>query len=409
MSFLNKFKLVDEFQAGQGMDGLDPGQRKDAEGQMQQVKNLGSCLAVFVALIFFGWGAWYAVWSFHTLWTVKNAQGWVETEAHVVNCELKEWKTPKGKKMGAATAEYRYTYDGKEYTSDRPCIPVWKPNNALESSILGRQPQEAFQMLDEARKAGAPVPCRVNPKSPEQAALYWTPNLVWLVFKQFLVFALCGLGLVLFTVTAVWRGRRELGPGRIQMEGANTHRYHKTLAVVFVPYTLAVTGFAAHVTGFETFPHWGWIPLAVPAVLVCTTMFYVARLKKFGVSMLELSTFPVTAGGVLRGVVQIPARLESPEVKATLRYIQQYSTGRRKRRRTHKQVMHEESRQFSTYAAGENATGVKVEWRMPPDRLTTASRGSNGFWWELELGAKEKGINFKAVFDVPVVKEDGGA
>jgi len=347
-------------------------------------------MAVF-GLAFFGVGGFMGWLSLSTLSEAKAMQGWDEVPAHIVECSLYTSKDSKGNATCKVFATYRYTVAGREYTGQRVGLSSGSDN-------IGSFHQRAYATLNDAKKSGATVPCRVDPANPDKAILFWEPRLELLMFLQIFVFAFGLVGLTtLCWALCGWRSRAP-EHGRILMENTHIHTPLAVAATAIGLYALALIRLATQTT---VFPSWGYALFAPTAIMALVALYFWKRFKKFGVSVLELTPCPAVAGQTARGMVHIPCRLEG-EVVATLRYVHQYTTGSGKRARTHGDDVWKETKTVPVYVVGESMSAVKVEWEIARDYASTARRNHNGHWWELTLAAKIPGINYKAIFDVPV-------
>ena len=222
-----------------------------------------------------------------------------------------------------------------------------------------------------------------------------------------------GCGVLLFAYSMLWESRaskkdkeffKERDNGRIRMEGTNRHRIATGIAAVLSLIFLWIFQKAIPVLEYNEMPSWYRYFLLIPIVIsVGIAGYYWKRCKNFGVSVLELTPCPIVAGQPWRGMVHIPCHLDS-EVYASLRYVHQYTVSSGKSRIVHEDNVWMDTKQVSVYRIGENASAVKVEWGIGQGYASTVRLHQNGYWWELTLRSKVKGINYKASFEVPVKK-----
>jgi hypothetical protein len=87
----------------------------------------------------------------------------------------------------------------------------------------------------------------------------------------------------------------------------------------------------------------------------------------------------------------------------TLQCVHQYTSRSGKNSTTHRDVLWEEARHIDGNVAYGDETMLPVRFAVPYERpATTVAGGSNGYYWQLKATAAAPGIDYKAVFDVPV-------
>ena len=190
--------------------------------------------------------------------------------------------------------------------------------------------------------------------------------------------------------------------GRIRMVGANRHLKVTGIAIVVSLFALWIFRVSSPIFEYNgASPWWSFIFLIPVGISVGAMAYHWMRVKKYGVSVLELTPCPAVAGQPLRGMVHVPCGLDT-EVRASLRYVHQYTVEGVKSRIVQQTDVWKDTKQAHVYKAGENASAVKVEWGIGQGYASTARHGKSGHWWELTLTSKAKGINYRATFEVPV-------
>ncbi|MCL1856675.1 MAG: DUF3592 domain-containing protein [Kiritimatiellaeota bacterium] len=367
------------------------------------VRELANGVAgVVFGLMFFGVGVGMGGWSLYTLLEARAMERWEEVPAQIVACALESHTGDKGSAAYAVTATYRYTVGDVDYEGRRVGLMGGSDN-------IGTFQQDTHRILKTAMDTGESVPCRVNPASPGDAILFWTPRLDVLMVMQIFVFVFGGIGFaVLWSIVFLRHSTRPEG-GRIRMEGVGARMVVAVMAVAFGAYAIALLGLVVGIVGMAQYPWWGYAPLVPVGIMAGAAVILQRRFNAFGVSVLELSPCPAVAGQALRGTVHVPCRFEpGTDVVATLRYVHQYTRGSGKSRRTHTDIVWKDAKPASVYVAGESMSAVRVEWELANrDHVSTAKRNRDGHWWELSLAAKRKGLNYKAVFDIPVSQPQG--
>jgi len=357
----------------------------------------GRWMATFLGILFLGIGGGIGVWSSHTLLRAQAMQSWDEVPARIEECGLEHHRNSGGGRRGGGgttykvSATYSYTTGGQAYTGQRVTLHGGSDN-------VGSFQHRVYETLREAQRSGRALPCRVNPTDPHDAILFWTPRPDLVMFNLVFVIGFFGGGLL--SLFAAFSIGPKLKDGRIRMEEAKSLLLTVPPAVaisLYVPWTLWLK---IQTIGFGGLPWWCYLPLLLVATLITVSVYLWIRLKKFGVSLLELSPCPAKAGQPLRVIIHIPCRLDS-EVHATFRCVHQYSTGSGKRRTIHKENVWQEVKRLALYTAGENETQARGSFDIR-NHPATAGRGHDGYWWELVLKSEVPGVNYKATFEVPV-------
>ena len=88
------------------------------------------CVMLF-ALPFAAVGAGAAGWIVHDLWQWREIQSWVETPATLIQAGVDRGRDHKRGETIRAAARYRYTFGGKQYTSERVALYTGKDNIGL--------------------------------------------------------------------------------------------------------------------------------------------------------------------------------------------------------------------------------------------------------------------------------------
>lgn len=134
------------------------------------------------------------------------------------------------------------------------------------------------------------------------------------------------------------------------------------------------------------------------------------RLKKYGVSTFEMTTIPGIIGDRLEGTVY--ARLsETPPKGMTiiLKCVNRITTGSGKSRSTREHVLWQEQKIIDRayISRGYKASAIPVSLSIPIDvEETNTSNSNNMIIWRLEANAETPGIDYKALFDIPVFRTE---
>lgn len=145
--------------------------------------------------------------------------------------------------------------------------------------------------------------------------------------------------------------------------------------------------------------------------LLVSAILQTMRYRRYGVSALELETFPGFLGGTLAGRIRASLDLhEVPRIPIVLRCIRQVVTGTGKHRSTREDVLWESQLDVvRTYREGAS-TLVHFAFRLPPDgQPSTPLPAADQVVWRLEAHAEVPGVDYHAVFEVPVFAPPAGA
>jgi hypothetical protein len=354
-----------------------------------------------LALLAVGVGMGY--FSHRTLSRVEAMKSWVRTSARIVSCELLRTRGSKGGYSYEARATYRYAFGGVEHTGSRV-----SPHAGADN--IGDFQRRTHEALMRAKDGVEAAECWVNPADPSEAVLVRSLRPELLAFMQLfvVVFGGAGLAIVLAGVAALAQPADTESPGggqgRIRMRGSSAHGVAGALALAWNGYVGWFLWRVAMILAPEPVPSWLWL-MALPGLVPAAVAGYlVARLRKFGVSVFEMAPMPGVLGGPVSGTVRIPAHVEAESgFELGLQCVHQYSSGSGKQRSTRRDVLWEETRHLDGGHAYGDETMLPVRFAVPYERpATTVPGGHNGYYWQLKVSAAAPGIDYKAVFDVPV-------
>lgn len=133
-------------------------------------------------------------------------------------------------------------------------------------------------------------------------------------------------------------------------------------------------------------------------------------LLRYGNSFLTYESFPFALGGTLRARLRSPHNVSAIEqITLTLRCVQEkyVTTGSGSNRQTNV-VCYELYRDVTNYdrdrLTGLAGNDIPVEFRVPADQPTTNLAATPPIYWEIEANGKARGVDYEAVFLVPVYK-----
>jgi hypothetical protein len=148
-------------------------------------------------------------------------------------------------------------------------------------------------------------------------------------------------------------------------------------------------------------------PLAGTGLLVWAVRNTI-RHKRYGASLLELSTIPAVIGHSLAGTIRVSSLLQPAEGFALTLSCVQRSTRDGNDDSSSETILWQEEQQVrgETFRdAGGMTTRVRVGFRIPADaRGTDSSNPSDQTIWRLSISAGVSGIDYQASFELPVFR-----
>lgn len=386
-----------------------------ARKQGKDLKRVGAGCLVLFALPFLGVGGFMTYRFVSGIVTWNSAAHWAETTADLDKLVLK-----RNKGDGGATyrieAEYRYQYNGRDYTGHRVGLFSGADN-------VSNYHQRLHAKLESLRNRQQPVPCYVNPANPSQSLLDRKMRVGLLTFH--IPFVLCftgaGVGMIAAAVRQVrrnsaesrlvklhpqepWRWRADWASGVIPALGPASGGYWVAAAVFWnlVCGAVLLVAFAEGSVDWKlmlTLAGLNAIGLAIAAYAALLA----ARGVRFGASKLELADTPGVIGGRLAGVVWIPARVAPAQgfhVTLVCQRIQRNSD----RNASVAVNLWEQERRITQTLRGDSRgrTAVPIAFTIPSTATATDTRAGCPVRWRLRVHAKLPGPDYRAEFELPV-------
>ncbi|GAB4317967.1 MAG: hypothetical protein Kow0059_11170 [Candidatus Sumerlaeia bacterium] len=141
--------------------------------------------------------------------------------------------------------------------------------------------------------------------------------------------------------------------------------------------------------------------------LLLWAVYATLQWKKYGVSIFEPTSLPGVVGGRLEGQIQGRVRLRPGErVVIRLSNLRRRTTGSGDNRSTHYDVLWQEEHELpmeQLALAPGGMSVIPVQFVIPRScEPTSAFGGEDGVIWRLEASAEVPGVNYAALFEVPV-------
>ncbi len=376
------------------------------------------CLILF-ALPFAGVALFMSYLAATTVVAWHDMRPWEEVPAFIQEVRLETSHDSDGSTY-RATARYRYTYGGQEYTGERVAIGSGSDN-------LGPFQQKVWRELAPYEGSDTPFRCFVNPENPSEAVLYrqLRPEMLLLYTVFILAFGGAAAGMI----AAALYGRSRLRNERRVRELYPEQPWQWNSAWATGTITSSNKAFALFSLLFAGF--WNLVSLLLIIVIVPESLregetaallvllfpaiglglavwaaVALLRWRKYGNSQFEMASIPGLVGGPLSGVIRAQARLQPDDgVKLTLNCIRVRTTGAGKNRRTEERILWQDARAVprSQITQDMAETVIPVQFAIPFDvEQTSDNTRGDRILWRLEARAATPGVDYRAQFEVPV-------
>lgn len=342
-------------------------------------------------------------------WQAMKA--WQPVSAQVLAAGLQEHRGDDSTTY-EATGRYRYSYDGRDYESERVALSGGADN-------LGDFQQQLAAQLQQAQASGETVVAWVNPEQPQEAVISRELRLGQLAFFIVfgLVFAAVGIGVIaagFFTSggsTGVvdadqpWRSRKEWASPEIRAGGKGT-----AIAAWFIALIWCGISGIATVAGYDEFVNKdnpaALLVLLFDAVglgLLYWAVHATLSARRFGELVLRLDPHPGSIGGDVGGMIDIPvAHSDQRAVAMTLTCLHVYTRRSGKNSETRRDALWSDTRYFFGEPAIDGKTRVHFAFAVP-DGLPVSTAADNDYHqWTLELACDLPGVDLSRSFDIPV-------
>lgn len=377
---------------------------------------LGRGFLFLFSLPFAGVGVGMVVVTAWTFWDYQRMQRWEEVPCRIMSANLESHRGDKSTTY-KVLAEFRYEYAGRVYTGTRV-----SPHSGSDN--IGSFHQRVFRELDEHRRSDKAFRCYVDPEHPDNAILYRRPRWEMMLFYTVFMYAFGGAGLVLMSAAlfggrrarraseagaAPWQARDDWAEGKIR---TSNRKVFLTVAFLAFLANLAYLP-AAIVAGQEWLEQgnpWTLLTLVFPVIglgMAWWAIYAYLQWLKYGESVFEMASVPGVVGGRLAGVVHVSARLESDQGFHLRLACQRTTTTRSgKKSQTTVDTVWEAERQI-TQALDQpdpGVTAIPVLFGIPYEAPSTGGPSNEKIDWKLDVRSAQSGVDYSAVFEVPVFK-----
>lgn len=384
-------------------------------------KGLG-CLVLF-SLPFAIGGLAVAFMAGLRLWNWADVRDWQEVPARILEARLEEHRGDDSTTY-EVVASYEYQFAGLTYQGDRVGLGSGGDN-------IGSFHQDKYRELESYRSQDRPFRCYVDPDDPSRSLLYRQARWGLLAFMGLFSLLFCGAGFGLMfaglwgkrkleqeqnlTVQhpgEPWRWKQEWGDGRIASAG-KARFLLPTIMAVFWNLISTPLIFVIPREVLDKQNYLALIALVFPLVGVGLAVWAgrsFVRWKKFGDSVFEMSTFPGVIGGRLAGRVLTSVDLDpSTGFLVKLSNINRVTTGSGDNRSTSERILWQDERHLLEETAQYDSTRseIPVDFAIPHEASPTEERSDDDeILWRLQVSAEVPGVDFDALFEIPVFMTD---
>lgn len=211
-----------------------------------------------------------------------------------------------------------------------------------------------------------------------------------------------------------WNWREDWADGVLRCETTRSRRGAWVLAVfwnlVSLPLCFALPG---------ELEKGNWLillGLIFPLVgvgLLARAVLLTLRLRRFGVSRFQMGVVPAPIGGRLGGVIEVSAKLQPEDgFRLRLTCLRKYRRGTGDDRRTVEKVLWQDEQTMSHDLLDRDPlrTAIPVSFRIPEDVAPSDDTDPDDKTiWSLRATASVPGLDYCAVFEVPVFQVDDSA
>ncbi len=368
----------------------------------------GTGCAILFLFPFAAFGLFMAGWTVWSLCDYGRMQSWVETTATITSLEEK-----RGDGTTGIEATYRYEYAGQTYEGDRVAIHAGSDNISSFQNRLLRK-------LQSASKAERPVPCYVNPSSPDEAVLNRDARPGMMIFKG--VFGLIFGGVGVGGYVGMWFARKSESKKSVKQQDRpdepwtwnenwrdgvieSSQGYGVIAMACFTAFWNAISWpvaimFAMSDEKKEWFVPWliSLFPIVGTGLAIATLVMFV-RWRRFRGNYFRLASVPGVIGGKLAGVVFIPRQVNPTDgFHLRLRCVRTDNDGENSTEHT---LWEHEKLIARTLDSGEpGETAIPVSFTIPSSASET--NDDRDIKWTLECKAQLPGPNLDLVYEVPV-------
>lgn len=383
------------------------------------MKSAGSggvgCLVLF-GLIFTLAGLVPGALALSSVWDWMQARDWIEVQAQVLDAGL-----DRRDETFRAIATYRYQYQGIEYEGNRLSFHGGSDN-------IGDFHDAMHRLLERHRLSGEPLNIFIDPHHPSASVIHrdLRPGMIGFLMVFPLLFGAAGIGIILYALTAgrrrrksralqqshpdePWRWRAEWNSGVLPSDNGKMLKFIGFFALVWnlislpLPFMLwrEVTAKAnpAALIGLV-------FPLVGLALIIWLGRLWLAD-RRYGRATFTLDTLPAALGDRLSGELTVPASLPAGSMlRVHLDCVRRRTTGSGRHRSTTEDLLWQDEQRLPLQPHHLlQGTRVHLVFPLPADQPPSDDTDpENRVLWRLRAQADVPGVDFSALFEVPVFR-----
>lgn len=366
------------------------------------------------ALPFLGVGVWATYSIIATFIEAEAMKSWAPVQARVMSGGVEENTDSEGSTTYKAYAEYKYNYNGQEYTASRVSIDTGADN-------IGHAHEERGSALAAAAREGRSIEIYVDPAMPYSAVIYRDIRWGMVGFKALfaVLFGGAGLGIMigafykkrrasaaaLGIADSPWLANDDWQSNEIKSGSKGTMYFAWIFAGVW-NLVSAPLPFMLREEVLEKQNYAALIALLFPLVGIGLLVWAVRRTlewKRFGASPVALDPFPAAIGGQAGGTFELPVPYDSAhQFRVTLASVHSFESGSGKNRSRREKTGWEKS---VIAHAEPGLYGTRVQFRfdipegLPPSDAAPA--GDDYDLWRLNLQADLPGADISRDYEIP--------
>jgi len=357
-----------------------------------------------------------------------SMQSWQQVPVQILHTELASTSDSDSSTF-QVKANYKYSFDGKEYTGDRVSLHGGADN-------LGSFHDDTHKMLQQHVDTAEPYLAFVNPSAPQESILIREPRWVMIGFCSIfsILFGGVGFGLMYAAIRSFkaarrtselqlrypdqpWMHRPDWNNGELKSDASIAMYASIGVALFWNLFSFPMAIFVTKSEVIEGGNYGALFILIFPLVglgIIWWAVHSIMVWRKFGRATLKLHSFPAMFGEKLKATLDTGSKLATTvvDVQATLFCIEQRTVGSGKERKTVEDILWEQARTLPVQQGYDNYGGsnIEIEFDLPANGNPSAvSMDHPRILWRLTVTAEQEGVDFHAQFDVPVFHKGGDA
>jgi len=360
-----------------------------------------------------------SVRNFSDSYEMKN---WQQVPAEIINVELIT-STSDDTTTHSINVVYQYQVSGNKYKGTRVNISGGGESGSYYPTL--------YKKVKSHKSSGETYRCFVNPNNPSESILNKNLRVVdFIIFPAIsILFGGVGIGLFIFGIISVkqtklyinlqeqnpdkpWLHKPEWTAGKIKSSNKKSTYFALffalfwnliswPIAISFIPEILKEKNYV--------FLFVFLFPLVGLGLIIWTVVLF-TRWKKYGESVFTMNSNPGVVGGALKEIIVTKVNVKPEDgFKVELNCVNRYSSGTGKNRSTAERVLWQDEYLIKHEVFEDDITqsAIPVLFKIPFDlRETNEENLRDAIIWRLKISADVPGVDYKAIFEIPVFKTE---